>query len=224
MYASKAPGTNSDIEWETIRVRQTVDGYTAREVAAYRRSDPRTEMTLRMAGVTLMLSATIAWKLAPVALPGRNEFLQALGAMLILTAGVGCFFIARRGFRREIRLDLTAKRLVVARLSMNDRRQSVFSLALDEIDSLFVRRLDAGEAQASLVMRIAGDEYCLLRGPDIEMTALHRKLARDIGAVLSAAVQPRGQSHIAPSKASGKIVPRRVRPTRDSRMLVTAGN
>ncbi len=190
----------------SIACRIVPGGYRVREVAHFHRNNIRAEISLRMAGVTLMLTATIAWNYGPLASSDVGAVFRGIAACSILSSGLLCFVAARRGFRKELQLDLKRRLLVLGRVSSSERQQTVANVPLEDIESLYVRRPEAGEIGSTLMLRTADTEMALMRGPQDEMIALHRQLARDIVSTMGS--QSRDAS--APVVMERKITPRRI--------------
>jgi hypothetical protein len=192
-------------EWRSISLRQTAVGYTVREDASRFRKEVCAEIALRFTGIASILAAYFQWFAPALLLLTPPVWVQAVLSVIFAGTGLMLYLLSARGFRRELQADLGLRELRLVKLNARGAGLIRARIPMGAIDSLYLRRSDT-ENLASLMLRCAGGETCLMRGPEEELETLHRKLCRDITLAMQAenaasTVQPR------------RVVPRRTRRT-----------
>ncbi|MDF0601457.1 hypothetical protein P1J78_11995 [Psychromarinibacter sp. C21-152] len=188
-------------EWKSLSFCETGAGYAVREAIG---CEMRSLCMLRFAGFAMLVAGAMSWLLAPMG--SLDEMLlRGSGAALLVGLGVAMILLSGRGKRRSVRFDPNTRELHLAKLGAGGQETVSTRLPLDWIESLYVRRVDQGDGFAWLIVRVTGAaEFHALRGPEGEVTALQRKLARDF-----VAARTREDANVV-ELPRRKVMPRRV--------------
>lgn len=200
-------GMTAPRDWRSIRRTDTDKGYRVREDGQRFRREILTEIVLRCAGLAMALAGCFLWLLASPAVGGLWPSLSlsvTFGAM-----GLVVFLTSMRGFRREIQADLWRRELRLCKLNAKGQALVKNRLAMSDIESLFVRRGEHGEGNATLVLKLEGGKtVAAMRGSEADVTSLHRMLCEDLSRTLRPLASARP---VRPPKPSGIV--RTPRPT-----------
>lgn len=169
-------------EWSTVSLTKTALGLTAQERSERFKLEAVSELVLRLTGGLMVAGSTMLWLILP--LSGDREQLISHSALAALVTATGLIVYAygTRGFRRQLSLDAKRRTLALTKVNMNDQGRVVRTIALDQIESLFLRRPAARLAQSALYVRAKGQENPLLAltGATEELERIHRSLCDSI--------------------------------------------
>jgi hypothetical protein len=171
------------MHWDSVAISEEPGGYAVSETHRGNPVARVTETTLRLLAGTAFVSAFLVW-LTPVPGPAQAAIgLQLMMSVLLLTGSLGFYWLAARGFRQVVQLNIRRRELRLGRINHAGRVRTFDRFALDQIDSIFVQRPVHGGA-AVLCLRIghASSNIPLLQGDPTELGALHRRLCEDMRA------------------------------------------
>ncbi len=171
---SKAPEAGS------VVLRETPDGYTARESADRFWRERLAENALRLAGVFILLAGILQWFL-PAAMLTEALLVRTGLAAVFMATGLGVYLFASRGFRHAFSVDIGRRLISHGRLNSKDRCLVARHVPLDEVESVFVQR-GTGDGPSELRLRVKGAraDWCLLRGARAEIEAMHSRICEDV--------------------------------------------
>lgn len=169
-------------KWKSLDYSMGRSGFRVCEAPGQFKKERMAEHVLRIVGVMSILAANINL-FAPEIFGMSAVALQARFALTVALAGVGValYFFAVRGFQRAVQLDVKRRKVVLARLNSNDNSLFQQEFAVDEIESLFVKRGDGAE-KGVLCLRLRGRNapVTALKGKKSELSSLHRLVAETV--------------------------------------------
>lgn len=167
-----------DGEWSTVSMTKTALGLTAQERFERFRIEAMSEVVLRLSGGLMVAGSTLLWLILPMDAGAEQMVSHSLLATLFTATGLIVYAYGTRGFRRQLSLDAKRGTLALTKVNINDQGRVVRAIGLDEIESLFLRRPAVRVAQASLYVRVTGQDTPLLAltGSTRELERIHRQL------------------------------------------------
>lgn len=168
--------------WHSVRMSQTINGYTVSETPDRFAHEALTELVCRSVGIVLVIAAYAQLLLPSPILLGDPAMTKALLLIAFSATGLGVYAFATRGFRKQLKVDLTARRLSVSKLNGHGSTRISIEVPFGDVESLYVQRPDERGGQAILFARKSGipSTVCLLRGRENEIAALHGRLCREL--------------------------------------------
>jgi hypothetical protein len=214
MNAATATTDFTTETWGSLHVTATDAGYAVYEAEARFWRERLAESALRLTGMFLILAGYVQWFLPDAMMQGDPMLAHVALSVAFMGTGMGLYFFASRGFRKELHFDMFGKTLGLARLNGKNRSMVNHLIDMDRIESLCVSRAATPMAMASLILRVKGfpRTHCVMRGTPAEIEKLHRQLSRDIRIALTVA-DPVAKSR-APQSAWRPVTVRRVTPSR----------
>lgn len=171
-----------DGEWSTVSLTKTALGLTAQEKFERFKIEAMSELVLRLAGGLMVAGSTMLWLILPMDAGAEQLVSHSLLATLFTATGLIVYAYGTRGFRRQLSLDAKRGTLALTKVNINDQGRVVRAIGLDDIESLFLRRPPARMAQASLYVRVAGQDTPILAltGSTPELERIHGQLCEII--------------------------------------------
>jgi len=165
-------------EWSTVSLTQTPLGLTARERFERFKLEALSELALRLTGGLTVAASTILWLVLPLDTRGDQSLSHGLLAALCTAVGLALYAYGTRGFRRQLSLDSKRRTLALTKININEQGRVVRTIGLDDITSLYVQRPGTPLVQASLYVRVAGNDTPILAltGARAELEHVHRHL------------------------------------------------
>ncbi|KRS16642.1 hypothetical protein [Roseovarius indicus] len=169
-------------EWKTVSLTATALGLTVRERFERFRFEAMSELVLRLAGGLMVAGSTMLWLVLPIGAGTEKLVSHSLLAALVTAVGLFVYAYGTRGFRRQLSLDAKRGLLSLTKINMNEQGRVVRSIRINDIESLYLRRPAAGTSQASLHVRVAGQENPILAltGAVDELEEIHQDLCEII--------------------------------------------
>lgn len=183
MVSITVPGAGvGGVQRETpLGVRETSWGYIIREDLDRFARETVVEAMGRFLGLVLVLSAYGQW-LLPAALYSGNVLWAKAGVSFVLgLIGALVYWIASRGLHVEVQVDLTRRELRVVNRNSRNQTRVRRRVSMRNIESAFLRRATTRDVPAHLFLRLrGGQELHVATGSEKMLTAIHRRLGRDI--------------------------------------------
>jgi len=166
----------------SLNVATTKRGYVVHEAAPLLGARNSSERAWRAIGGALIGGAYLQWFI-PLLLDktGSGAVHLALGVAL-LAAGMVLFALAARRYRKSLVVDLSNRQLKIALTGARDVKVTRQEIAMDHIESIFVKPGDCPNGKASLHLRLKGGAGCvaMLSGARTELEVLHSSLCNDV--------------------------------------------
>ena len=198
--------SNAD-RWHSVRMAQSVHGYSVRETPDRFATDAMTELVCRSVGMVLVIAAYAQLLLPSPLLIGDPQTARAALLLAFSVAGLAVYASATLGFRKQIKVDLTTRRLTLSKLNGRGNSRIALELPFADIESLYVKRPGERGGQAALYARKRGipSTVCLLRGREGEISALHGRLCRELRVAIAEKSRRSEKARLFSRRAAGLI-------------------
>ncbi|MDJ1007545.1 MAG: hypothetical protein QNJ13_06925 [Paracoccaceae bacterium] len=164
----------------TLRLTETHWGYIVREASGAIGGAALAEAALRFFGLVLVLAAYGQWLLPAGLFPSDAVAAKVALSAALAWIGAGLYFFANRGFAHEIQVDTAKREFRFARRNGRGLTRVVRRLPFGVVESVFVRRGEAGWAQFFLRVQGVAAPLHLANGAERDLNLLHSRLCRDL--------------------------------------------
>lgn len=164
-------------------------GYVVYEAVHRFKLERLAENLLRLAGVGMILIGYLMWFIPSQVFGPGGLFAQMAVSAISMGLGILVYLFARRGFRRVVDLNFSARSVRLARLNARNRALIVRELPLSDVGSVYVRRSEVPGASVSLCMRLKHSDRSIemLAGDRADIEAAHQQLCEDVRIALQCA-------------------------------------
>lgn len=177
-----------------VTVCDTPWGYTIRCETSLSDRAALIERVSGIAGMTFLTLATGQWFFPPVSAGTVAFSPEVMPSVALGIAGMLFMWIAARGLRQEVQVDLEAHQLIWAVCNRNGRSRVLASVDFDAVGSAFIRRSKSPGTSATLCVRLDCCETPveIARGREAVLAPLHQRLSSDLTVrrVVSAGAHP----------------------------------
>jgi len=177
----------------TLDFHSDPSGYTVVESNDRFWRESIAERALRLTAMVLIIVGYAQW-FFPNGMFDGDDFVNRTVILALFTAtGILLYLFASRGFRRQLRLDVSAGVLIVARVNTRDRSLGTRRIVLKDIQSIFVCRAHDRHKLAMLKLRLRGQPgaVVVMRGSSTELETLHARLCLDARMTQTTPARPR---------------------------------
>ncbi|NNK77566.1 MAG: hypothetical protein HKP40_02520 [Litoreibacter sp.] len=169
-------------KWQSLVSFPSSFGYSVSEHPDRFKREAAVEVIIRCVAILIVFGAYFQWFLPSLIMRGDPAVAKAVLSIVFAGTGLGLYVVGTRGFLNELTLNMTKQELRIGKLNGQGRNRIARHIALDRVESMFVKRPSERQAPATLYLRLAGKPRAIavLRGHQSEVEALHMRLCQDI--------------------------------------------
>lgn len=162
------------------RLTETYWGYSIDDGTDADHGEDIAGAAMRFLGLVLLLSAYGQWLLPASMFAGDPFLMKASLAAVLGASGVAIYWIAARGRRPVVEVDLSRRELRDVKITAQGARRVHRIIQMSAVESAFIRRRsDEGPDELHLNLT-SGAPLHIANGTEAELMPLYRRLAADM--------------------------------------------
>lgn len=167
---------------DRLETEKTSWGYVVREKADRFDHETVVEASGRFLGLVLVMCAYGQWFLPAAMFVGDAIAMKGAMSFFFGGTGVAFYWMASRGLRSELEVDLTRRELRVVNRNSRGHRRLQTRIGMRDIESAFLRRVKDSDEPALLMVRLRRGTAPLelAAGSEVELMDLQQRLKSDV--------------------------------------------